>query len=40
MLDYTSVVVPVTTVDKSVDKMFDNFKAIDETDKKTQDTCE
>ena len=40
MLDYTSVVVPVTTVDKGVDKKFDNFKAIDETDQKTQDTCE
>lgn len=39
MLDYTSVVVPVTNVDKSVDKKYESFKAIDETDQKTQDTC-
>jgi len=39
-LDYTSVVVPVTQVDKSVDKKDENFKAIDEQDQKTQDTCE
>ena len=39
MLDYTSVVVPVTNVDKSVDKKNESFKAVDETDQKTQDTC-
>lgn len=38
VLDYTSVTVPVTTVDKSVDKKIENFKAVDETDQKTQDT--
>ena len=38
MLDYTSVVVPVTNVDKSVDKKIESFKAIDEVDQKTQDT--
>ena len=40
MLDYTSVVVPITIVDKNVDKKIENFKAIDEVDQKTQDTCE
>lgn len=39
VLDYTSVVVPVTTVDKSVDKKAEGFEAVDETDQKTQDTC-
>ena len=38
LLDYTSVVVPVTNVDKNVDKKLENFKAIDEVDQKTQDT--
>lgn len=38
-LDYTSVVVPVTTVDKGVDKKYEDFKAVDEQDQKTQDTC-
>ncbi|KAK5113263.1 hypothetical protein LTR62_003600 [Meristemomyces frigidus] len=38
VLDYTSVVVPVTTVDKNIDKKIEDFKAIDETDQKTQDT--
>ncbi|KAK3711437.1 hypothetical protein LTR37_009616 [Vermiconidia calcicola] len=38
MLDYTSVVVPVTLVDKNVDKKMENFTPIDETDQKTQDT--
>lgn len=40
VLDYTSVVVPVTTVDKNVDKKNEGFSAIDETDKTTQETCE
>ena len=39
VLDYTSVVVPVTTVDKSVDKKVEGFKAVDETDQETQDSC-
>lgn len=39
MLDYTSVVVPVTQVDKSIDKKDENFKAVDEVDQETQDTC-
>ena len=38
MLDYTSVVVPVTNVDKNVDKKNENFKAFDDVDQKTQDT--
>ena len=40
VLDYTSVVVPVTQVDKNVDKKDENFKAVDEVDQETQDTCE
>jgi amidase len=40
LLDYTSVVVPVTQVDKSVDKKDEGFKALDEVDQATQDTCE
>ena len=39
-LDYSSVVVPVTTVDKGVDKKIEGFNAVDEQDQKTQDTCE
>lgn len=38
-LDYTSVVVPVTTVDKNVDKKIEGFKAVNEQDQKTMDTC-
>jgi len=38
LLDYTSVVVPVTNVDKNVDKKLEDFKAVDETDQETQDT--
>jgi hypothetical protein len=34
------VVVPVTQVDKNVDKKDENFKAVDEVDQETQDTCE
>jgi len=40
VLDYTSVVVPVTQVDKNVDKKDENFKAVDKVDQETQDTCE
>jgi amidase len=39
VLDYTSVVVPITNVDKSVDVRDDAFKAIDDRDKKIQDDC-
>lgn len=39
LLDYTSVVVPVTQVDKNVDKKDENFKAVEEVDQETQDTC-
>lgn len=39
VLDYTSVVVPVTIVDKTIDKKIEGFKAVSETDQKTQDTC-
>lgn len=39
VLDYTSVVVPVTRVDKTVDKAYSNFEPLDETDKVTQETC-
>ncbi|CAN9228722.1 unnamed protein product [Alternaria alternata] len=36
-LDYTSVVVPVTDADKSVDKKDEGYKAIAEQDKRIQD---
>jgi len=39
MLDYTSVVVPVTNVDKSVDQAYKDFTPKDETDKFTNDAC-
>lgn len=38
MLDYTSVVVPVTNVDKNVDKKDESFKAFDDVDQQVQDT--
>ena len=38
-LDYTSVVIPVTSVDKNVDKKNGNFKAFSDVDQQTQDTC-
>jgi amidase len=34
------VVVPVTNVDKNVDKKDEGFKAVGEVDQQTQDTCE
>ncbi|KAF2870376.1 amidase signature domain-containing protein [Massariosphaeria phaeospora] len=37
-LDYTSVVVPVTNVDKSVDKVDEGYQPIDETDKLVQES--
>ena len=39
VLDYSSVVLPVTTADKNVDKKTENFKAVDDDDQKTQDSC-
>ncbi|KAF2763633.1 amidase [Teratosphaeria nubilosa] len=36
-VDYTAVAVPVTKVDKNVDKKIEGFKALNETDQKTQD---
>ena len=40
LLDYTSVVVPVTTVDKGVDKVDEGYKPLDETDKEVYESCE
>lgn len=39
VLDYTSVVVPVTQVDKRVDRRDEGFRAVDEVDRETQETC-
>jgi amidase len=39
VLDYTSVVVPVTNVDKAVDTRVEGYQAIDERDKGVQDSC-
>jgi amidase len=39
VLDYTSVVVPVTTVEKLIDKKVEGYKAIDGRDKSVQDSC-
>ncbi|KAM3419149.1 hypothetical protein BST61_g5094 [Cercospora zeina] len=38
LLDYTSVVVPITNVDKNLDKKLEKFQAVHEVDQKTQDT--
>jgi amidase len=38
-LDYTSVVVPVTNVDKSVDVVDDDYKPIDDSDAEVQGDC-
>lgn len=40
VLDYTSVVVPVTQCDKDVDKTVDDFQAVDKDDQQNQDNCE
>lgn len=34
----TSVVIPITNVDKNIDKVNANFKAVSEVDQKTQDS--
>jgi amidase len=39
VLDYTSVVVPVTNVDKAVDKKVEGYQPIDKRDKGVQDSC-
>lgn len=39
VLDYSSVVVPVTRVDKGIDKPYSDFQPIDETDRITQESC-
>ena len=39
LLDYTSVVVPVTKTDKNIDKVDSDFKPVDDTDKDTQANC-
>lgn len=38
LLDYTGVTIPVTQVDKNVDKKIENFQPVSEVDQKTQDT--
>jgi hypothetical protein len=40
LLDYSTAVLPVTTVDKSVDVVDDGYKPISETDKKVWESCE
>jgi len=39
-LDYTAAVVPVTTVDKDVDKIDSNFEPANEIDKAVHESCE
>lgn len=39
VLDYSSAIVPVTKVDKNVDKAYTDYKPVSETDEKTQATC-
>jgi len=39
LLDYTSVVVPVTKADKNIDKEYTTFEPLNDEDKKTQATC-
>jgi amidase len=39
VLDYTSVVVPVTNVDKTVDKRVERYEAINERDEEIQGDC-
>jgi amidase len=39
VLDYTSVTVPVTNVDKNVDVREEGYKALSEQDQETQDDC-
>ena len=39
VLDYTSVAVPVTRVDKTIDQPYSDFTPINETDRITQELC-
>lgn len=39
ILDYTSVIVPVTNVDKSIDKVDEGYTPIDEKDKGVHESC-
>lgn len=39
ILDYTSVVVPVTEVDKNVDRVEEGYEALNEMDQKVHDDC-
>jgi len=39
VLDYTTVVVPITKADKTMDKAYEDFKPLDEKDRVTQETC-
>jgi amidase len=39
-MDYTSVVVPVTRVDKEIDKKMEGFEAVSEVDGVTMESCE
>lgn len=39
VLDYTSVVVPVTNVDKAIDRKDEAYKALNEVDARIQDDC-
>lgn len=40
LLDYTSVVVPVTTMDKELDKVDIGYKSLDDVDKAVYESCE
>lgn len=40
VLDYTAVVIPVTTVDKEVDKTDSSFEPANETDRAVHESCE
>lgn len=40
LLDYTSVIVPVTNVDKAVDKVDEGYKPINDQDKGVHESCE
>lgn len=39
VLDYAATVIPVTTVDKQVDKIDENYKPLDETDELVWKCC-
>lgn len=40
VLDYPSVVIPVTFVDKEVDTIYTNYEPLNQEDKENMDTCE